>query len=254
MADKRQVNQRVKPRKKKKRKKKRYFLKFCILVALCVGMYYFLTSHFFDIQKIKVENNNYYTSEQIIEMTGLKTGKNLFEISANNAKQKLLKDPYIANANVLRIPPGKIIVKVEERREFAAIPYGSSFALIDKDGLVLRRTNVEPALPQVMGMTVKKLKVGKPLEVEENALLTDTLKLIGEMEDSEIYFKKIDISSVIVKAYIYDYLTCEGTLDNIRSNLGQLKEVLQKFYEQGIERGVVKVGSDGEFFHSPEIN
>lgn len=243
-----------KPRKKKKRKKKRYFLKFCILVAVCVGMYYFLSSSFFDIQKIKVHNNAYYTAEQVVDMSGLKTGKNIFKTSMRTAKQKLLKDPYISNVTIKRYLPGKVMLELEERREFAAVPYGSSYAILDENGLVLRKTNVEPALPLIVGMTAKTVRAGKPLEVEENAQFTDTLAMLAQTEENEIYFKKVDLSSIIVKAYIYDSLTCEGTLDNIVSNMAPLKELLCQLYDQGVERGAVKIGSDGYFFFSPEIS
>lgn len=254
MAEVRGTNGTSRPRKKKKRKKKRYFLKFCIFVALCVGMYYFFTSDIFDIQKIKVENNAYYTVEQVVEMSGLKTGKNIFKVSVRNAKQKLLKDPYIKNVNVHRRLPGKVIIDVEERKEYAAVPSGETYILIDEDGLVLRKTKTAPALPLIVGMTVDKAQPGKSLKVENNASLTDTLALLGETGDNEIYFKKIDISSIIIKAYIYDYLTCEGTAENIRNGMGGLSKLLKKLYDQGVERGVVKIGSDGYLFFSPEIS
>ena len=53
-------------KKKKKRRKKRYLLKLCAVLLVAFGAYKLLTSPIFDIQKITVENNAYYTSEQII--------------------------------------------------------------------------------------------------------------------------------------------------------------------------------------------
>ena len=55
-----------KVRKKKRRRKKHYLLKFILIIIFGIGIYFFLTSNLFDIQKIIVENNSYYTSEQII--------------------------------------------------------------------------------------------------------------------------------------------------------------------------------------------
>lgn len=249
-----QKNQTIQtPRKKKKRKKKRYLLKICILIAIAVGMYYFLTSGFFDIQKIKVQENAYYTAEQIISMSKIKSGKNLFKTSMKEAENRMRKDPYIKNVKVSRRLPATVVISVEEREEYAAVPYGNSYLLMDEDGLVLRKTDTAPTLPLLMGMTVKKMDPGFPLEVEENSVLTDTLKMLSAMEENEIYFKKIDISKVIIKAYIYDSLYCEGTPENIRENMGNLKNVLYKLYTQGIERGVVKMGSKGYFSFSPEI-
>lgn len=242
-----------KKKKKKKRRKKRYFLRIILFVAFCVALYFFLTSSIFDIQKIAVENNNYYTQEQVISIAKIKTGKNIFETDISQAKEALLLDPYIKNTKVSRKLPDTVKIKVEERKEFACIPYGNEFVLIDKEGMVLRKTEVEPKLPLLVGMTVKSIDPGKPLEVEENSVLSDTLRLVDGMGEHELYFKKIDISNVIVKAYVFDQLICEGTPENILNKLGLLQEVLYGLHAQGIERGVLKVGTDNLIPFNPVV-
>ncbi|MEL7655944.1 MAG: FtsQ-type POTRA domain-containing protein, partial [Bacillota bacterium] len=169
------MNEKEKIRKKKKRKKKHYLLKFLVLVAFVTGMYFFFTSDLFDIQKLTVENNSYYTTEQIIQLAGAKTGENLFKAPISQMKDKLLADPYVKSVKLKRRLPGEVVIIVEERKEDAAIPYGNSFIIIDKEGMVLRKSEQEPTLTLLVGMTVKNMKPGTPLEVEDNAALTDTL-------------------------------------------------------------------------------
>ncbi|MBR0597062.1 cell division protein FtsQ/DivIB [Sinanaerobacter chloroacetimidivorans] len=240
-------------KKKKKRKKKHYFLKFLLIAASATGVYFLLTSSVFDIDKITVENNRYYTAEQVISLTEAKTGENLFEVSLSGMKDKLLADPYIKNAKLSRKLPGEVVIHIEERQEDAAVPYGGNYIIIDNEGMVLRKSEVEPALTLLLGMTVKNMEPGTPLEVEENASLTDTLKLLEEVKKHELFFKKIDINKIIIKAYIYDQLTCEGTPENILNNLDSLQEVLYDLYTKGIERGVIKMGSDKYFSFSPLV-
>lgn len=247
------MKEKEKVRKKKKRKKKRYLLKFLVLAAIITGLYFFFTSSLFDIQKIAVENNHYYTVEQVISLAGAKTGENLFEVSLKDMKKKLLADPYIKNVKLKRKLPAQVAIIVEERKEDAAIPYGNRYIIIDGEGMVLRKSEVEPALTLLLGMTVKNMEPGTPLEVEENSALTDTLKLLREVKKHELYFKKIDISSIVIKAYIYDQLICEGTPENILNNLDSLQEVLYDLYAKGIERGVIKMGSDEYFSFSPLV-
>lgn len=240
-------------RKKKKRKKKRYLLKFFLLVAFVAGMYFFFTSSLFDIQKITVENNNYYTAEQVISLAGAKTGENLFEASLSQMKEKLLADPYIKNVKLKRKLPAEVVIAVEERKEDVAVPYGGRYVIVDKEGMVLRTTDSEPALTLLLGLTIENMEPGTPLAVEENAALTDTLKLLAAVKKHELYFKKIDISKIMVKAYIYDQLMCEGTPEDIANNLDGLEEVLQLQYKQGIERGVITMGSDRYISFSPLV-
>ncbi len=244
-----------KPRKRKKRKKKNYLLRFLILLAVAGGLYYFSTTPFFDVTAVQVKNNSYYTGEQIIEMAGAKVGGNLFRTDTVIMKEKLLKDPYIRNVSVNRSLPGTINITVEERKEASVIPYGKKFIILDENGLVLRHSDLEPKLPLLLGMTIKEMTPGKALTVEENAVLTDTLFMLKSMEENDMYFKKIDISNVIIKAYIYDSLICEGTPDNILKSMenGNLQMVLKDLFENGIERGVIRVGSDNYCSFSPEI-
>ncbi len=240
-------------RKRKKRRKKRYLLKFIILVAFVTGMYFFFTSSLFDIQKITVENNRYYTEEQLISLAGAKTGRNLFEVSLTQMKEKLLTDPYIKNVKLKRRLPAEVVIIVEERKEDAAVPYGSSYIIIDREGMVLRKTDREPVLTLLLGMTIENMEPGTPLKVEENAALTDTLKLLGEVEKNELFFKRIQISDIMVRAYIYDQLVCEGTPEDIMSNMESLQEVLYDLYTKGIERGIIKMGSENYFSFSPLV-
>jgi len=240
-------------RKKKKRKKKHYLLRFIILVAFATGMYFFFTSSLFDIQKLTVENNSHYTEEQVISLAGAKTGENLFEASLSQMKENLLADPYMKNVKLKRKLPAEVVIIVEERKEDAAVPYGNKYIIIDNEGMVLRNAEQEPALTLLLGMTIKNMEPGTPLEVEDNSALTDTLKLLEEVKEHELFFKKIDISSIMIKAYIYDQLVCEGKPDDILDNLDSLQEVLYDLYTKGIERGVIKMGSDKYFSFSPLV-
>ncbi len=240
-------------RKKKKRKKKRYLLKFLFIIAIIVGLYYFLTSSLFDVQTITVENNNHYTTEQIINLAGAKTGENIFVASLTEMKKKLLVDPYMKSVKLKRKLPGEIHIEVEERKEDAAVVYGTQFIVIDDDGMVLRKTTEAPTLTILSGMKVTNFKAGTPLEVEDNASLADTLKLLKLVNANELYFMRIEVKSYMIKAYIYEQLICEGTPEDIMNNLESLQEVLYDLYTKGIERGVIKMGSDNYFSFSPLV-
>jgi cell division protein FtsQ len=241
-------------KKHKKRKKKRYLLKFMILTLAGIGIYCFLNSHFFDVQRIAVENNAYYTAEQVIERAGAEAGENLFSISMSDVGKRLMKDPYIRLAKTKRVLfPAGIVIWVEERAEAAAVPYAGGFSIIDENGLVLRQTAEEPTITVLAEMRVIKSDEGLPLEVEENAALTDTLELLKNLKKYELYFKKINISNIIIKAYIYDNLVCEGTPGNFIDNLGALQQVLYDLYSQGIERGTIRIGGEDYVSWQPEV-
>ena len=241
--------------KKKKRRKKNYILRLLIIVTIGAGLYSFLTSSFFDVQKIIVENNLYYTREQIINKGEARTGQNIFGVRTTVIRDLLLADPYIRNVKVARDLPDTIVITLDERSESAAVPYADTFIIIDNDGLVLRKTEIEPKLTLLIGLTIMTMEEGRPLEVEEAGVLTGTLKMLETMERTETVFKMIDISRVIVRAHIFDRLICEGTPENIMESMenGNLKIFLHNLYTDGIERGIIYIGSDNYFSFNPMV-
>jgi len=240
------------PRGKKKRRKKHYFLRFLIFVGLVFGAIKFMSSEFFTVTEIKVDGNHYYTKAQIIEMAQLRTGDNLFfDTKTAPARDYLLDDPYIKLVSVRKELPDTVRVAIEEREEYAAIPYGENYILIDQDGMVLRISDRDPVLPLLTGLSLVEMKPGTPLQVEQPYMLTDTLALIDEMDENDIYFKQIYFSAVVVKAYIYDNLYCEGTPENIKNSMDKIYELLTSLYKKDITHGVVKVGSDDYIAYSP---
>ena len=108
-------------RKKKKRRKKRPFLTLFIIVLVIAGAVLILKSDLFSVTQIEVQGNQYFTPSQVIEMSGIETGSNLvFEVKARAAARKLQQSPYIKSAKVDKVPMGTVVIKVEEREEYAA--------------------------------------------------------------------------------------------------------------------------------------
>ena len=240
-------------KKKKKRKKKRYFLKFCIFCLLCTGTYFFLTSEYFNVTEIEILGNDYYTKAQVIQMSQICTGKNMFEFDSTDVRDQLLTDAYIKNVKIRRVPMGKVRITITERMEYAAVPYGDEYVLLDNEGMVLRLAGEPPTLPLLVGMTLVEMTPGQALVVEQSYLLNDTLEMLEVIEGYEVYFKRIDFSTVIIRAYIYDTLYCEGAPGNIRDNMESVEKLLYELYQQEIVHGVIKVGKDNYLAFSPVI-
>jgi len=242
-------------KKKKKRKKKHYFLRFLIFCVVVVGAVYALRSSLFNVTEIKVVGNRFYTPAQVIEMSGLQTGKNIiFETKLKPARDLLLETPYIRIANIKRQLRGTIVIELEERLEYACVPYGDGYVLIDRDGMVLSISEKQPELPMLEGLLIEDITVGKPLKIEQAYLLTDTLNLLLEVDDTDLYFYKIYFSSVIVRAYINENYYCEGRPEEIRKGLSDIRTVISQQYEKGVSKGVIRVGSDGYISFSPKID
>ena len=155
-------------RKEKKRKKKRISLwvKLLLIVAVCAGLYFFASSSYFNVTSFQVEGSTYYSEDEILTMGNCKTGGNIFWGSGlADIKDRLEKDPYMAKVRIKRILPDKIKIEITERTQIGAVVYGDNYVVIDKDENVLRKTEVEPQLTLIKGLTISKIEVGQPIEV-----------------------------------------------------------------------------------------
>lgn len=243
-------------RVRKKRKKKHYLLRFLIFLAVCAGMYLFLTSSYFDVKSVTVKGNSYYTDEEVIALSGWKKGGNIFfSAGTGDMEDNLLKDPYFREVDISRKLPGTLEIDVTERTQMAAFVYGDRYVVIDDEGIVLRKSEVMPELTLLTGLTISKMNPGEAVEAEESENLKTTLEMLKAMEDGDIFFKQIDVSKVTIKAHIYDYLIVSGTPKEIMKSIesGDLQKVVSKLFDEGITRGTISAGGEGYMSFSPEI-
>ncbi|MDO5303722.1 MAG: FtsQ-type POTRA domain-containing protein [Clostridia bacterium] len=241
-------------RKKKKRKKKNYLLRFLIFVLVIVAIGVFLNSPFFDIKNIEVEGNRYYSDSQVINMGGAVKGNNLFwGAGAGDIKKNLKDDPYFTDVKIKRRLPDTLVIAVTERDQTAAVKYGDRYIVVDSEGTILRKSTVDPKITIITGLTINKMKVGETIGVEEKSTLTSALNMLSVMKKGDMYFKKVDVSRVIVKAYIYDTLVVKGTLKQMSKTIqsGELQKVVNSFIKNKMKRGTLNLGDYGYMSFSP---
>ena len=242
-------------KRKRRRKKANPFLIMLIVILLLVGFVLVLNSPLFAIKRIVVEGNRYYSPAQIIEMSGIESGKNLyFELKTRTARNNLLKTPYIKVATIERVPMSTVKIVVEERLEYAAISADGGFVIIDVDGTILRIAQDAPEVTIMEGMDVEEPQEGKPVKVKQTYLFSETLRLLAATDNMDLYFQKVYFSTAVVRAYLGENYYCEGAPENIFKSLSALKELAEQHYAQGINKGVIKVGTDGYLSFSPKID
>ena len=249
--------------KKKKRKRDRTkrkvkgwvkFLLFIVVIGIACVM---LFTSPFDVKTYIVEGNNYYTQDEIIVMGNCKTGENIIiGTDCKEIKKRLERDAYIQDVKIIRRLPSTIKIEVKERNQLCACVYGPDYVVLDENGIVLRKTSIDPKLTVVRGLMITKLVIGEPIEVEESALLNETLEILDAMNQNNMYFKEIQFQKTDIKAYILDKLVCVGTPENIMDALKtqKLQKVVQKLFDDGIEKGTIKLSGDNYISYSKKVS
>lgn len=240
----------MKKREKKSRRRKKSLLgKLLVIIGIVAGVLIIASTSYFNVKSYDITGNSYYSDEEIVVMGNCKTGGNIFwGTDLKDIKARLEKDAYMEDVHVKRALPNTIAIELKERKHVAAVVYGQHYVVIDKDGIVLRNTEVDPKITSVYGLTISKIEVGQPIEVEEKVKLRQTLEMLSIMESKDMYFVKIEMTDSGVDAYILDNLVCKGTPQNIMEAMKNknLQKVVTGLFNLKIERGTINI-SGGEY-------
>ena len=249
----RRDNRTEKTTKKKRRRKKRYFLRLCIFIIICTGAYIALHVDYFNIDGIAVGGNKDISDEEILKLSELEAGENIFDIHPWFAERRIKKNLYIEDVDVKRRLPDKVEIIVTERTGKAQFLSDKKYIVTDNEGTVLEISDEARRVTLITGITVEDARLKKTIKIKENGDYENMMSIVKAAEDGDIYFKKLSIEGSKVTAYVYDGLICKGKYDNFVKaiNNESLKAVLFDLYQKGKEKGTINIGSNNYCSFSP---
>ncbi len=230
-----------------------------VLIALAIValmVVFALKAPAFNVSRFEVEGNRYYTDNEIVNMGHADYGVNIFTgVDCGDIRDRLMRDPYMVRVSVRRKLPSTVSISVTERTQVAGVVYGDSFVVIDSEGIVLRKTTVDPKVTILRGLNISGMTLGEPIKVDEEVLLRQCMEIITSMQENNMYFKSITISEGEAKAYVLDTLMVRGVPDNILTALENkdIQLVVQELFNKGIETGTIKVNGDNYVYFTPVL-
>ena len=242
--------------KKRKHYKSHFFLKVALLMIAVAAAVVFALSPVFTIRNIEVEGNQFYTDEQIINMSGAVVGGNLFtDAQKSKIRNNLKENVYFKTIRVKRRIPGTLVIDVEEREELAAVKYGDKYVVIDEEAEILRIARLDPEVTEITGLTIAKMEIGDKIIVEEKKVFEDTLSTLHTMKEGDLFFKRIEVEDQDITAFIYDMLKVNGNSEQLRAAIekGTLQKVVNKLMKSNIERGTIILGENDYISFSPAV-
>jgi cell division protein FtsQ len=111
------------------------------------------TSPAFAVHEIAVEGQVRLSREEILTRAGITIGRNVFDVSQEQAERRLTRHPWIAEAHVRRRLPGRFEITVRERREVALLALDDVY-LVAEDGAVFKKVDGDDPidLPVITGI------------------------------------------------------------------------------------------------------
>lgn len=164
---------------KKSRARIRRIKNLLLFILTMTVIIIFARSSFFIVDKINVAGNKKYSSNDVIERTGLVTGQNVFKMLGEKPKNLIslrFNDleqgiygsmPYIKTVSVRPALPNSISIRIQERSPFAILDDNGTSVLIDREGYaleVVKDSKLKNKYFEIMGILVDSYKLGKEVK------------------------------------------------------------------------------------------
>lgn len=210
----------------RKRRKKRAIRRTIISLVLLISILSILCLKlpYFNVSNVKVLNNNIISAEEILNLSKVNKGTNIFYMNLKNIETNVMKNPYILSVEVRRKIPNTITISVKEREAAFYINSGSINLIVDKHGVVLEEkediSNMN--LINLQGVELQDVKIGKVIPFDDKrkinviSLITDLIAI----NTSNINISSVNIKDVLdIRVYSESLCIKLGDTSNIKDKL-----------------------------------
>ncbi len=160
----------------------KFALGLCLVLGFSLGVawgarHYAMTSPRFGIEDISVEGARRLTSDRVRELAGVKVGQNIFTVDGEVAERRLLEDPWVRSARVVRQLPRRLKVELSEHEARAIASIGSDLFLVTRAGLPFKRLESSDPydIPMITGISASNLARDRAREIDRIKLGVEVL-------------------------------------------------------------------------------
>ena len=239
-------NELIRKRRKKMKIKRNIFF-FLIIVSVTVTLA--LKLPYFNVAKIKVINNKNVQVDEIIRLSNINIGNNIFYLNIKSSKENIKTNPYVLNVEIKRKYPSTIEIDVKERNAFYFNTSNNVFYVVDGNGIVLeqRKDILKMTLIKLDGFDYSKVQIGKAID-PENPRKVNAIKNISSVllkNKSEFTPDRIDVSNILdIKVHFGNIYVKIGDDENFEKKINTAINILRKDELKGA-KGYVDVSFNG---------
>ncbi len=207
---------------------------------------FFFSNPAYNLSELTLELDGIMTGEDLVAITGIKPGDNVFNIDLAEAGAKLRAISMVQDACLERFLPNRIKITLVSRRPVAwaarreplDAPYDpSSMLLVDDSGFLMKPMIIRQEhhqLPVILGIEESQLRPGHPVENPDFSSALLLLRHLRLENRPLVSIRSIDTS----KGYCLDALTADGSLVkfspvNFTPQLDKLERLLEHCRDTG---------------------
>lgn len=174
-----------------------WFRIFIIIFLLVSIMVFTMSSDLFSLKNIYVTGNKTIPKDDIINLSKLQYGQNLFKMNKKKIIKNIFNNPKVKAVRIKRILPSGVSLDIIEREAIAVIPYLGSYLNIDDEALIIAVTGLsqETSIPIVEGFTFDDFKIGEIIKTDNNEQLELTMKILASLKNAGLN-KDIDLINI----------------------------------------------------------
>lgn len=221
-----------------------------VLLLCALGFVAFEVLH---LRSITVSGCETRSADEIIALSGLKTGVSIFNVDTGKAADAISLDPYIEPVDVSIVYPDRVKITIRERKEAAYIKKDDTLLIIDSGGWLLRiipDTETVP-YPEVKDANLDELNVGKRVSSTDTFQLDVLSRVLSQAAASEVGIKSVDLKyAADVVLEIDDGYTVEiGDDTQLEEKFERLKSAITELQGMGKTGGIIDAASPPNVYY-----
>ncbi|MCR5186464.1 MAG: FtsQ-type POTRA domain-containing protein [Clostridia bacterium] len=173
--------------------------KIFILILVVIAIWGILHTKLFSVKNIVVLNNNHLTKEEIISISGINQGDNIYKRSAKEIKKALLENTYIEDVTIKKKLPNTIEIDITERNINYMIQFSDTYVYLSNQGYMLEQTSEKANVPIIVGLSTDQnsVVIGGRLNNEDLSKMNRIIKIceLAKVNELSEFISKIDISN-----------------------------------------------------------
>ncbi|MGM0599343.1 MAG: cell division protein FtsQ/DivIB [Candidatus Rifleibacteriota bacterium] len=155
-------------------------ISLCYLAVVQLRYLFFSTSYF-ELKKIEVVGNQTLTAQEVINISGVNPGLNVFKLNKESVLERLESNPVIKDVAVELQGLYTLKIKLSEREPIMYAKVGTTFYEIAEDGTIIdTRSLGNRDLPIITGLNLQTSRAGdKLVEVDSFFIARRWVKKLG---------------------------------------------------------------------------
>jgi cell division protein FtsQ len=214
------------PKLKQQRRKKanrRLIFILSLFFALIVVVAY-IQSPLSRVKAVVVKGNEFYSSQEIIQKTGITQKTNIWTVKKSAISAKLERLPEIKKADVQMKWLNTIVIRITEHKKLAYLKKDSFYFPVLENGAILvnRKTGRVPINAPIL------------VNFKEGAVLKELLTEIGKLPGvvlnsvSEIHFEPSKTDSFHIALFMNDGFEVSATIKNFSGKMAHYPSIISQ--------------------------